>query len=171
MFMIRINQRTLRVLFLGFALLWLGIFIIIINMSIGLLHITGAGPQGAFVGVARDDLGVLEAGGKLDTHIQLFNSSVQPVEIVEVRTSCPCVVVRLPNKKIIPPHQTAELEVRIDLSDEREFTGKLAPKIEFLDSVGRKLFCRILDFDVIAEPIVALPAEGKPAPLAKQGFD
>lgn len=95
----------------------------------------------------------LVAGGCAETRLALCNLSESSVEIAEIWTSCPCVTVKLTERRIMP-RKTVEACVHVDLSDDRDFTGWLSPEIRFLSASGRPLFVRELRLEIDGEPLL-----------------
>lgn len=75
------------------------------------------------------DLGRVSQGTCSQAEFVLRNPSSEPVFITEVRTSCPCLQIRLPGTAV-PPGGEMKGQAFVDMSREPNVTGKVALKAE-----------------------------------------
>ena len=84
-------------------------------------------------------LGSVSPGQMAKAKVRLFNAGSEPVEVVRISSSCPCVRgVGLPLR--VPSGQIASLEVVYDPEGEREFQGELAVEVIGHTSDGQVAF-------------------------------
>lgn len=94
-------------------------------------------------------LASMPVAGVAESWLRLSNRACGWVEIARITTSCPCLSVRLAERKIAP-RQSVDVIVQIDLSSEPEFEGGLCPEVRFFGPDGEELFAWVLDVNVVA---------------------
>jgi hypothetical protein len=83
--------------------------------------------------------GRVRHGERKTVIIILTNPGDFPVTISSMRTSCPCLTVRLP-EQTVQPHKSVQAILEYDPLREPDFTGRLLVTAEGLDQSGQPLF-------------------------------
>jgi hypothetical protein len=78
------------------------------------------------------NLGMIRVGDTAGAELRIANHSAKPVRIARFESSCPCVSIR-PTTIDVPASGEAVATVVFDTSDEPEFRGELAVRLDALD--------------------------------------
>ncbi|MCI0724468.1 MAG: DUF1573 domain-containing protein [Acidobacteria bacterium] len=84
-------------------------------------------------------LGSLPQGGKASATFWLINQTARPVEISNVRSTCDCLAVDLP-QNIVPPFASVCATANLDLRDEAHFSGSLGIEVIGITPRGHRAF-------------------------------
>lgn len=84
------------------------------------------------------ELGTLSPGDVTRAELLVSNDGSLPVTVAEIRTSCPCLEVRL-DEYTIQPGQTVRGQLVFDTTAEPDFAGGLSVSVTGTDSSGRTI--------------------------------
>jgi hypothetical protein len=90
------------------------------------------------------DLGLVSRGSEREGRFGLGNAGRDPVTVGQVETSCGCLTVELP-MQTLPPGQTAEVRVRLDMGKEPGFVGGLRIDVCGWTPAGAKAFAAVVE--------------------------
>ncbi len=85
------------------------------------------------------NLGQVAPGSQKSLAFWLTNRSADPVQVVEISTSCDCLEVELP-KRVLAPGKKVEGRVQLDLRKESQFVGNLGISVEGRGKTGETVF-------------------------------
>lgn len=72
------------------------------------------------------------------------------IEVDRVETSCPCLTVEL-RERCAAPNEFVQAIIRVDLSEDPEFTGGLGPEFEFFDAQNTRLLAASVRANVVPQ--------------------
>jgi len=93
------------------------------------------------------DLGIVRQAGREQETFALTNPGTEPVEITKFETSCDCLEIVLPRRKI-GPSEKALAVATLDLGKEPQFLGNLAIEVKGLASNGKTAFAIVVEVAV-----------------------
>ncbi len=95
-------------------------------------------------------LGQVAPGSQKSLAFWLTNQSAALVEVAEITTSCDCLNVELPERRLIPG-QKVEGRLKLDLRKEPQFRERLSIEVEGKDKSGQVVFTLVVKVDVESE--------------------
>jgi hypothetical protein len=93
------------------------------------------------------DMGRVQAGGRTEAAFLVSNSTDRPVTVARIETSCPCLMIQLPNK-VLGPGQTMAGRAQLDLAHEKAFTGALGITVTLHATSGQTISAFSVDVKV-----------------------
>jgi hypothetical protein len=94
-------------------------------------------PDGLLVPTSKIvDFGIVAQRGRKQAEIALTNRTSTALEVANIHTSCPCLVVQLARQQV-GPSETVSAKIDLNFADEPDFVGHLRLEVEGRTPDGR----------------------------------